>query len=68
MKNSSLEITENLYHLKLSKNDFDLSFINQLLKSLQARELLFNFSAYPDDADMKSHDDGSDRFDRLDEK
>jgi hypothetical protein len=68
MKNSSLEITENGYHLKLSKEDFDLSFINQLVKSLQARELFFNFSAYPDEADINSRDDNSSRFDRLDEK
>ena len=70
MKNSSLEITDNAYHLKLSKEDFDLSFINQLIKSLQARELFFNFSAYPDiDSDIISRTgDNSARFDRLEEK
>ena len=70
MKNSSLEITENVYHLKLSKEDFDLSFINQLLKSLQARELFFNFSAYPEcETDIISRNgDNSSRFDSLDEK
>jgi len=70
MKNSSLEITDNAYHLKLSKEDFDLSFINQLLKGIQARELFFNSSAYPDaDIDIISRNgDNTARFDRLDEK
>ena len=72
MKNSSLEISDQLYHLKLSKEDFDLTFINQLLKSIQARELFFNFSAYPDSDDEikgRFHDEDSTiRFDDLNDK
>jgi len=70
MKNSSLEITEQVYHLKLRKEDFDLSFINQLIKSIQAKELFFNFSEYPDyESDILSRNgDNSSRFDSLDEK
>lgn len=70
MKNSSLEISDEVYHLTLRKEDFDLSFINQLVKSIQARELFFNFSEYPEHEDdiTRRIDDSHLRFDDLSEK
>ena len=70
MKHSSLEISEQEYHLTLRKEDFDLSFINQLIKSIQARELFFNFSEYPEyESDINSRmGDNYTRFDHLSEK
>jgi len=42
MKNSSLEITEQEYLIKLNKEDYDLSFIHQLLKRIQSEQYFFN--------------------------
>lgn len=42
MKTSSLEITDQEYLIKLSKEEFDLAFINQLLKRIQDEQLFFN--------------------------
>lgn len=71
MRTSSLEITENEYLIKLRKEDFDLSFINQLLKRIQAEQLFF--SKFNDDFEediisRKSHTDRIARFDHLSEK
>lgn len=41
MQNSVLEITEQEYLIKLSKSDFDLSFIHSLLKRIQCEETFF---------------------------
>lgn len=72
MKTSSIEITEQEYLIKLRKEDFELSFINQLLKRIQAEQLFFNFKnriENDDDIISKQRDaDTSTRFDRLDEK
>ena len=40
--NSSLEITENEYCIKLSKDAFDLSLIRQLIKRIQTEQLFFS--------------------------
>eukprot|EP01132_Coremiostelium_polycephalum_P017148 gene17148-20559_t len=37
MNNSSLEITENEYCIKLKKEAFDLSLIRQLIKRIQRK-------------------------------
>mgnify|MGYP006181318071 CR=1 FL=1 len=42
MNSSSLEITENQYCIKLSKDTFDLSLVRQLIKRIQAEELFFS--------------------------
>lgn len=70
MKNSSIEITEQEYLIKLSKDDFDLSFINQLLKRIQAQQFFtFKSEDYEDDiVSRKSGNDLSARFDHLNEK
>lgn len=70
MKNSSIEITEQEYLIKLSKTDFDLSFINQLLKRIQAQQFFtFKSDDYEEDiVSRKSSNDLSARFDHLNEK
>lgn len=69
MDNSSLEITEQLYHLKLSRKDFDLSFINQLLKRIQAEQAFFSFTKQDSEEDIISRQiDTNARFDNLNEK
>ena len=70
MQNSVLEITEQEYLIKLSKSDFDLSFINQLLKRIQAQQFFtFKSDDYEDDiVSRKSGNDLSARFDHLNEK
>jgi hypothetical protein len=68
---SSLEITEQEYLIKLSKTDFDLSFINHLIKRIQAEQSFFNnrLNNYEEDIiTRKSTIDSAARFDRLDEK
>ena len=41
MNNSILEITDNEYCIKLSKDAFDLSLIRQLIKRIQAEAFFF---------------------------
>lgn len=70
MINSSLEITEQEYLLKLRKEDFDLSFIYQLLKRLQSEQLFFGGKPEETD-DLRSRNldaDSSTRFDQLSDK
>jgi hypothetical protein len=70
MKNSSIEITEQEYLIKLNKDDFDLSFINQLLKRIQAQQF-FTFKSDDYEEDIVSRKSGNDlaaRFDHLSEK
>ena len=43
MKNSSIEITEQEYLIKLPRQDFNLSFIHQLLKRIQAEQFFFTY-------------------------
>jgi hypothetical protein len=70
MKNSSLEITDREYLLKLSKEDFDLSFISQLLKRIEAEQVFFGFKETPShQGDYILRDrESSLRFDSLDDK
>ena len=71
MKLSTIEITESEYLIKLSKENFDLAFINQLLKRIQSEVLFSSFKGTEDqDDDIKSrnaYERGS-YFSRLDEK
>lgn len=70
MKTSSIEITEQEYLIKLRKDDFDLSFISQLLKRIQNEQLFFSFRRdVTDEGDDLLARNWEDRgFDRLDEK
>lgn len=72
MKNSSLEITEQEYLIKLNKNDFDLSSIYRLLKRIQSEYYLSgskNIYEADQTNDIRSNDDHlTNRFDSLRDK
>ncbi|PWG79341.1 hypothetical protein [Pararcticibacter amylolyticus] len=71
MNLSSIEITENEYLIKLSKEDFDLSFINQLLKRIQAEKFFTRNHASSEEEDIISKVSKAERssyFDHLDDK
>jgi len=71
MKTSSLEITSEEYLIKLRKEDFDLSFINQLLKRIQSEQHFFSFNKeeeYDDIISRKADLCHPSRFDDLREK
>lgn len=68
MKLSSIEITDKEYLIKLNKEDFDLSFINNLVKRIQA-ENFFSFNTRNDDGDILSRNrERTSYFDHLDDK
>jgi len=70
MNNSILEITENEYCIKLSKDAFDLSLIRQLIKRIQSEQLFFSRTKENLDDDIISrgglHE--NENFDSLNEK
>ncbi len=71
MKTSSLEITEQEYLIKLPKEDFNLSFIHQLLKRIQAEQFFFSIKALDEPDDLIARNISSDRdlrFDNLRDK
>ncbi|RZL69434.1 MAG: hypothetical protein EOO93_01605 [Pedobacter sp.] len=70
MISSSLEITENQYCIKLSKDDFDLSLVRQLIKRIQAEQLFFTRKNenYDDDIRSRNTSEYDENFDRLEEK
>lgn len=71
MQNSSLEITDQEYLIKLRKEEYDLSFIHQLLKRIQAEQFFFTSKTYTDTEDIVSRSlstDHSARFDSLGDK
>lgn len=70
MNNSILEITDNEYCIKLSKDAFDLSLIRQLIKRIQTEQLFFSKrkDVYEDDIISRSQPDQDENFDRLTDK
>ena len=70
MNSTSLEITENQYCIKLSRDAFDLSLVRQLIKRIQAEELFFSRKTEGIDDDIMSRHDPEydENFDRLDDK
>jgi len=71
MNNSSLEITETEYCIKLSKDAFDLTLIRQLIKRIQSEQLFFTRKKEQLDDDIISRSSDyqvSQTFDRLCEK
>ena len=69
MNSSSLEITENEYCIKLSKDTFDLSLVRQLIKRIQAEELFFSRKADRDeDFNRSTSAEYEENFDHLDDK
>ena len=70
MKNSTLEITDNEYLIKLNKNNFDLSNVYRLLKALVG-EAPSPKSSFDSEEDLRSHNlshDSASRFDSLSDK
>ena len=69
MQNSVLEITEQEYLIKLSKSDFDLSFIYSLLKKIQSEETFFK-RIFEDEEDIiaRRRNAEIDDLDHLSEK
>lgn len=70
MKNSSVEINEREYCIKLNKDTFDLSFIRQLIKRIQDEQLFFGRNREQEEQDLRSKTDLSFdvSFDRLCDK
>ena len=71
MNISSLEITDNEYCIKLSKDSFDLTLIRQLIKRIQSEQLFFSKrnEFMEDDLISRSSDYViNENFDRLSEK
>jgi len=71
MNSSSLEITENEYCIKLSKEAFDLTLIRQLITRIQSEQKFF--SRKKDDLEddiisRTSYSERNENFDRLSEK
>ena len=68
MKLSSIEITDKEYLIKLNKEDFDLSFINTLLKRIQTENFFSSLRTTSND-EMRGVDrERSPYFDHLDDK
>ncbi|WP_442591018.1 hypothetical protein ACSBL2_07280 [Pedobacter sp. AW31-3R] len=69
MTNSILEITDNEYCIKLSKDAFDLSLIRQLIKRIQTEQLFFsrNKDVFEDDI-ISRKADRNENFDLLTDK
>ena len=67
MKNSSIEITEQEYLIKLPKQDFNLSFIHQLLKRIQAEQFFFTYKTLDETDDLISRNMSMDRETRFDD-
>lgn len=70
MTNSILEITENQYCIKLSKDTFDLSLVRQLIKRIEAEEFFFSRKNefYEDDMISRNSIRDEENFDRLEDK
>ncbi|WP_316815367.1 hypothetical protein [Pedobacter nyackensis] len=71
MNSSSLEITENEYCIKLSKEAFDLTLIRQLITRIQSEQKFFNRKKDYMEDDIISrgaYSEASENFDRLSEK
>lgn len=71
MNSSSLEITENEYCIKLSKEVFDLTLIRQLITRIQSEQKFFSKRKEDMEDDIISRTSYSERnenFDRLCEK
>lgn len=71
MNSSSLEITENEYCIKLSRDTFDLSLVHQLIKRIQAEATFFNRKneyCLEDDIISRNQADFDGRYDCLDDK
>ena len=67
MKNSSIEITEKEYLIKLPRQEFDLTFIHQLLKRIQAEQFFFSYKSSDETDDLTSRNRSAERETRFDD-
>ncbi len=67
MNNSSIEITDQEYLIKLPREDFNLSFIHQLLKRIQAEQFFFSYGSQEEPEDLVSRNVDMDRASRFDD-
>ena len=71
MKNSSIEITDQDYLIKLSREDFNICFINRLVKLIQAEQFFFSYETEKEQEDLVCRSVNMDlntRFDNLRDK
>jgi molybdate-binding protein len=71
MKNSSIEISDQEYLIKLSKEDFDLTFIKNLLKRIKEEQYFSSLNSSYELEDLKFSQlnyESSSRFDSLRDK
>lgn len=70
MNQTSLEITENEYCIKLNKDSYDLSVVRQLIKRIQAEQFFFrrNDDILEEDMLSRNTGDNHESFDNLADK
>lgn len=70
MNQTSLEITENEYCIKLSKSSYDLSLVRQLIKRIQAEQFFFKRQEDIQEEDIRSRnaDRQQHSYDKLEDK
>lgn len=66
--NTSIEITDQEYLIKLPKNEFDLKFISSLLKRIQSEQFFFHRTDEEDIISRGLDYNYSARFDHLSDK
>ncbi|MES3016987.1 MAG: hypothetical protein V4721_04380 [Bacteroidota bacterium] len=67
MKNSSIEITDHEYLIKLPREEFNLSFIHQILKRIQAEQFFFTSNTANEPEDLIGKNSNIDRDLRFDD-
>lgn len=71
MKNSSIEISDHEYLIKLNKDDFDLTFIKNLLRRIKDEQYFSELNTSNEIEDLKFSQlnyESSSRFDSLRDK
>ena len=71
MKNSSIEISDHEYLIKLNKDDFDLTFIKKLLRRIKDEQYFSAINCSNEIEDLKFSQlnyESSSRFDSLRDK
>lgn len=68
MINTSLEITENEYLIKLNRSKFDLSFIRSLLKIVEVSNPSEDDAIYDKDFSNQALSNSPDYYSHLDDK
>ncbi|SKB43286.1 hypothetical protein [Daejeonella lutea] len=69
MKNSTIEITDQEYLIKVPRQEYNISFIHQLLRRIQAEQFFFRYKSEEEPEDLLSRNlDREFRFDDLRDK